>query len=225
MLILYGVKSKMEREMWAGADECSVCGATRDRFIARKRTAPTLFYIPVVWFNAGRYLITCENCQTGTKLKKKEYNEIRDKMTDAFEKVQFPAYVANNYFTTKALGKTGKIVKVVFAWIWALLAGFVAVTNGANAILSALNGRTESESAAIAVIALILGVIPVILAHKGLSKVNKLLKTAKLYEGKVDAPAAEVLPVAEAVTAAETAPVNEENVSAPAAEETATVAE
>ncbi len=208
MLILYGTKTKLEREMWAGAAECPVCGATRDRFIARKRVAPTLFYIPLAWFSVGRYLITCENCQTGTKLKKKEYNEIRSKMTDAFEKVEFPAYVADHYYNAKALGKTGKIIRVVIAWLWALIAGFVAVTNGAEAV----SGYMDSQKITVAVIALIAGVIPVILTHKGLSKVNKLLKTAKLYEGKIDAPAVETQPVTEAV-------------SAPASEETAAVAE
>lgn len=230
MIILYGTKTKMEKEIWAGAEDCPVCGITRDRFLARKRTAFTLFYIPIVWFNAGRYIISCENCQTGAKLKKKQYNETRDELMRAYEKGEFPAYVANQYYNKKSLGKTWSVVKVILAWIWALLMGYVAVTSGAKALVFASKGLPDVASIAITAAAVLLAVIPLVKTHKGLSKINKMLRIAELYEGKADAPAveekvtpaapAEVEPAAEnaAVPAAEAQP-------APASEENAPVSE
>lgn len=217
MLVLYGYKHKMEKEIWAGAEGCPVCGQVRDRFLARRRTAFTLFYVPVVWFNTGRYVINCENCQTGQKLKKAEYNRTRDALMTAYKNAEFPAYVAAQYYNKKALGKTGKIIKVVLAWIWAAVMGYFAVTSGAKALLFASKGLPEPASIALALGALILGIVPLVMAHKGLSRVNKMLKIAELYEGKVDAPAVEAAPAAEIAPAVEAAPAAEITPAAEAA--------
>ena len=227
MLIIYGAKNKMEKDIWAGADTCQVCGVNRDRFLVRKRTAPSLFYIPIFWFTSGHYLVTCDSCQTGTKLKKKQYKQTRDQLMESFKAGKFPAYVAQQYYNEKALGKTGAVVWMVIACIWAAVMGYFAVSHGMNAINSIMRGRPDSTSIIFALVALVLGIIPLIKKGKQLGKINDMLKIAKIYEGKVDAPAvtAEAAPaaIAEAPAAEETAPVAEE--AAPAAEEAAPAAE
>ena len=84
MIILYGFKTIIKRDMTVNGLKCPVCGETGDFVLGRSQLRITLFYIPIMQFTTKRFL-ECQHCWSCKAITGKQYRAIKKGEIDSAE--------------------------------------------------------------------------------------------------------------------------------------------
>lgn len=127
MYILIGKKNVLKK-IWAGKRWCPMCGEEHDFYLVRKVLKESVFFIPMISYTTGRYLVS-DSCEYANKIKKSEFNSIKKKQLEKFKKGEFSEKDIRKYCHPECVDFATKIIKLILSvWFIILVPGSVSVS-------------------------------------------------------------------------------------------------
>lgn len=181
MLVRIGYGNKLKDDIWLGAMQCPNCGQEADFRLKRVQSYTSIFWVPITSRTIKRTIV-CDHCGAGWEKNKEEYKALKKQQEEKLARGEFPDRIVARDYAPARLHKGRKIGLLVGALLVALM--FLTMF---AAIMGDLRERgipLDGGSAAVLILLMALGVLPLIFALHSLVKTSRLQKTYNFYQAR-----------------------------------------
>ena len=129
--IFVGYRQKVNKELWMGQGECGSCSLPTNHYLARVNTQITVCFVPIVSFSTAWYIL-CENCENGTKIKRKEYLNLLKIQREKLKQQQFPPELVRREYNPQKVKSWFKLLQLIAAFLLGgtMLVGLITIPAG-----------------------------------------------------------------------------------------------
>lgn len=122
-MLLYGLKNKLIKDIWAGTYQCPNCGRVSHFHLVKLKLILSIFFIPCFSKVQKRFLV-CDCCEAAAELSKKDYKARYKEQIQLLENQGFPTDVILNEYSSKELKLIKHFLGLILSGFFALLMDF-----------------------------------------------------------------------------------------------------